>query len=270
MPVLVTVDGSSVAHRLVPRLVAEGGEVRAYVADGDEAALRASGAFVASGDLDDEGRLEAAMEQVHTVVHLAADPLAPSADRVVTSAATVLRAAGNAGVRRLVVTSLAGVGAATPSARPGRRDDGLRGALARIEDHLQAAPLPTVVVRTGLVDTPETRDLLASLAVGDLAAVEVAPVRDHDLVELLVALDTVRSEAHQGHVTFLADGPRRCTLAEHRERVGAAEGLVGRTYRPPDAHPLLRGVLAGPWDDPDTTLFDAWDFTGLVPRGPTR
>jgi nucleoside-diphosphate-sugar epimerase len=269
MPVLVTVDGTSVAHRLLPRLVAEGGEVRAWVAQGDEAGLRAAGAFVASGDVDDEGRLEAAMEQVHTVVHLAADPLAPSVERVATAASTVLRAAVNAGVRRLIVTSLAGVGALTPSARPGHAEAGLRGALARIEDDLQAAPIPTVVVRTGLVDTSETRDVLAALPTGVAADVEVAPVRDTDLIELLVALDSVRSEAHQGHVTFLADGPRWCTLAEHAERVGATTGLVGRTYRPPEEHPLLRSALAGPWRDPDTTLFDAWDFTGVVPRSPS-
>jgi uncharacterized protein YbjT (DUF2867 family) len=261
MPVLVTVDGSSVAHRLVARLLQEGGEVRAYVSRGAEAPLRAAGAFVATGDVDDEGRLEAAMAQVHTVVHVAGDPLAPSAGHVATAGDTATRAAVNAGVRRLVVVSLIGAGAA--GAGP------LRGALGRVETALQAAPVPTVVLRTGLVDTPELRDALASSPPsGALAGVEVAPVRDSDLIDLVVAIDALRSEAHEGHVAFRADGPRRTTLGAHVEALGLGGARVGRTWRPASEHPLLQPALRGPWSDEDATLFDAWSFVGLSPQPP--
>jgi hypothetical protein len=69
MPVLVTSAQHPLARRIALRLLEEGGEVRAY-AHGAVADLRAAGAIVASGEVDDEGRLEAAMVQVHTVVHV--------------------------------------------------------------------------------------------------------------------------------------------------------------------------------------------------------
>lgn len=265
MPVLVTVDGSSVSHRLVARLLDEGGEVRAYVSRGAGAALRAAGAFVATGDVDDEGRIEAALEQVHTVVHVAADLLAPSVEHVETAARTLVTAAGNAGVRRLIVVGLAGVATLTAGG-----SDPLRAALARLETTLQGAPIPTVVLRTSLLDTPELRDALASdRPSGDLADVAVAPVRDTDLVELVTAFDGLRSEAHEGHVVFRAEGPARTTLGEHVAALGLTESRVGRTYRPADAHPLLRPALAGPWLDGASALFDAWEFTGIAPQRPS-
>ncbi|MFT5222988.1 MAG: hypothetical protein ACI867_001298, partial [Glaciecola sp.] len=102
MPVLVTQADTTLGTALVRRLLATGGQVRAYCsAGGDVAILRAAGAIVAAGDVDDEGRLEAACEQVHTVIHLAGGLLSPSPERIVADAASVANAAGSAGVHRL-------------------------------------------------------------------------------------------------------------------------------------------------------------------------
>src|SRR5687768_9153463 len=91
-----------------------GGEVRVFV---DEAApsavvdaFRAACCKVARGTLDDEGHLETAAEQVHTVVHLGGGPMTPP-DAVLDDAATVLSAAIGAGCRRLIWASHVGADA---------------------------------------------------------------------------------------------------------------------------------------------------------------
>ncbi|MEX2504715.1 MAG: hypothetical protein WD378_07685, partial [Egicoccus sp.] len=66
MPVLVTAAHRPLAKQIALRLLQEGGEVRAY-GSGDTSQLRSAGAFVATGTADDEGRLESAMAEVHTV-----------------------------------------------------------------------------------------------------------------------------------------------------------------------------------------------------------
>src|ERR671919_1154539 len=74
MPVLVTGATGVVGRALVPRLVESGGEVRVYVRR-DVPEYRALGVKVAIGEADHEGRLESALEQVHTLVHLVGGPL---------------------------------------------------------------------------------------------------------------------------------------------------------------------------------------------------
>ena len=257
MPVLVTAADTPPADRLVARLLHEGGEVRAYctgAGEGDPGALRAAGAFVAVGDLDDEGRLEAAMTDVHTVVHLGVDPLARSVETVRRDAATVVRAAGNAGIRRLVVRSVPGAGGADP----------LRQVAGEVESWLAAVDVPSIVVRAGLVDRPALRDALGSARLDTEArGVTVAPVRADDLVEVIVALDAMRSTAASGHVVFAADGPRRMTMGAYLDAV-LDGGLVGHVWRPPGSVPLLRPALAGPWCD-DEGWPDVWSLTAVTP-----
>ncbi|MBW3620697.1 MAG: NAD(P)H-binding protein [Actinobacteria bacterium] len=261
MPVLVTAADSPLGVLTVRRLLDEGGEVRAYCrGDGPVSELRAAGAIIATGDLDDEGRLEAAMAQVHTVVHLAGGLLSPSAEGVTYEADVVVTAAAQAGVRRLI-------GLSVPGADPGA-DEPLRRAKGMAEAAMRSAALPTVVVRPSLVDTPRLRDALAGqrLPAGVLTR-EAAPLRASDLIELLAQLDALRSEAHEGHVVFSADGPDRMTLAGYLELAGVGDSRLGRRYRAAGSDPLLVPGLDGPWtSEVSDTVFDGWAFTGIRPR----
>lgn len=264
MPVLVTAAHRSLARRLVLRLLAEGAEVRAY-GNGVSGALRAAGAFVASGTPDDEGRLEAAMAGVHTVVHVGPGLLTRDAASITTEAEVVARAATNAGVRRLIGLSLPG--AAADAVEPVRRSS------HAAEVALASAGPPSIVVRTSLIDTPAIRDALATVGLGpEEAEVPVAPVRLTDIVELLAAFDRARSRATSGHLVVAADGPVRTTLGDLLVVVGVgrpgAGGLLGRRLLADDQAPLLRSALAGPWWSDDPRLLDGWTFAGLTPLAP--
>lgn len=265
MPVLVTVDDSPVGPETVRQLLGFGGEVRAFCTPaGDVAAVRSAGAITAAGDLLDEGHLEAAMEGVHTVVHLCTAPLGRTGRRLLEEAATVVTAALGARAQRLVVLSVAG--AAADAA------DGYRRALGEVEDLLVRAPVPSVAVRASLVDTPALRDALAGLrpTEADLDAT-VAPVRPDDVAAVLVAADAARSTATDGHAVLSAEGPQRMTLADYLEHAGVGPPgrvaqLVGRVWRPPDEVALLAGALAGRWVEDESWVVDGFGFAGRQPR----
>jgi hypothetical protein len=267
MPVLVTAADRPLARRLVHRLLEEGGEVRAY-GDGVGAAVRAAGAFVAEGTPDDIGRLEAAMIDVHTVVHLAGDVLARDAAELVATAEVVVRAATSAQVRRLIVTSLPGAAADAV--------DPLRRAAHEVEVAAATAGPPSIVLRHSLLDTPALRDALSTVGLtDDERARVVAPVRVEDLLELVVAFDRARSQAPVGHLVVAADGPERSTVARYLERVGVGRagtgGLVGRRLLGDDEVPLLRPALAaGPWWSEGPAVLDGWGFAGIEPGVPGR
>lgn len=261
MPVLITDAGRPLARRLALRLLAEGGEVRAY-GEGDLVPLRAAGVFVATGAPDDEGRLDAAMTDVHTVVHVGAGLLTSDLDASLAAARATLGAAASAGVARVLLLSLPGAG--LDAADPVRRTKGA------VEAGAVDADVPTVVLRVGLVDTPALRDALATARLPEpVRQVEIAPVRDTDLLELVVAFDGLRSTARSGHATFLASGPRRMTVAAYLQRVGVAGpgagGMVGRRLASEVELARLAQVLAGPWDEQGE---DAWAFAGLQPAAP--
>lgn len=265
MPVLVTPARRPLARRIAVRLLEEGGEVRVFDAD-DATALRAAGAFVASGAVDDEGRLEAALTDVHTMVHVAETPTAADPGRLLEEAQVVARAAANAGIRRLI-------GLSVPDAGREARD-AVRRAAGRLEELFAAVPCPSVVVRASLVDDPALRDRLATAGLGpDELEIEVAPVRSEDLVELVAAFDRARASAPTGHLVVAADGPVRTSLAGYLERV-RAEGpgrgsLVGR--RVPDEHGRARlreVLLGGRWWSTEPWIVDGWAFADLRPRPP--
>jgi uncharacterized protein YbjT (DUF2867 family) len=261
VPVLITGAHRPLARRVASALLEEGGEVRVH-SDGDVASLRAGGAIVASGTADDEGHLESSLAQVHTVVHVGRGVLAPSPETLVDEAATLARAATGAGVRRLVALSV--VGASSDA------NDPLRVASGQVEALLAATPVPTVVVRVSLVDTPAIRDALATAGLSaDELERPIAPVRPTDVVGLLVAFDRLRSSASSGHVAFTAEGPSRMTLGSFLDRLGIARpgrgSLVGRRALDPARVPMLLPSLTGPWVDDASDLPDAWDFTGTVP-----
>lgn len=267
MPVLLTRPATAVARATASLLLEAGAQVRLF---GPEvpSELRARGAFAAIGAPDDHGLLEAALAQVHTLVHVGGGLEVEHADHLVAEADLVLGAAERAGVQRVVVLSL-------PGAHPGA-DDPLRAAAGRVEQDAAARPFPTVVVRPSLVDTNAARDLLASLPGTALDDTVVAPVRVEDLAHGLVAIDEARSQATAGHVVFHAHGPEPLTVADYLRRIGAFDAaggrdLVGRVYRPGGADAPARRALAGPWTEPAGTVSaDLWDFADINPSPVAR
>jgi uncharacterized protein YbjT (DUF2867 family) len=259
MPVLVTRTETGVGRGLVARIAAMGGEVRAYGPEVPVADLRPLGAVCAVGSMLDEGHLETAMEQVHTVVHLTPLPLTDDPALVVEEAATLVTAAVGAGIRRLLVTSLSGASHDAP--------DPLRRAAAEVEEVVEATPFPSVVVRTSLVDGPETRHALARTPLAaEVLDTLVAPVREDDLVSLLAALDEQRDEVDADHAVLSADGPVAVSLREHLAAVGITPmSLVGRMVerlRPGTS--LLAEMLAISFADAGGAP-SGWEATGVRP-----
>jgi uncharacterized protein YbjT (DUF2867 family) len=262
MPVLVIAPHDEVAEILVRRIAATGGEVRAYGPDLAAAELRSLGVICAHGVLVDEGHLETAMEQVHTVIHLGFDAFGGDPHRLVEEAATIVAAAIGAGVRRLVAVTLP-----EPGAEAG---DPVRVAAAEVEELISSAPLPTVIVRPSLLDAAASLHLLARTPVGREALDSpVAPVRPADLAELLFRLDEQRDAIDAEHVVLAADGPRAVPLGEHLRARGITPlSVVGRLVerlRPGGS--TLPGVLDGPWTSAPEVL-SGWEATGVTPAAP--
>ncbi len=240
--------------------------MRAY-ANGDTSMLRAAGAFIASGTPDDEGRLEAAAADVHTIIHVGGGLFTRDPMTMVADAEVALRAAENAGVRRVIGLSLPG--ASTQAKDPLRRAKG------EVEARFAEAAVPTVVARASMIATPALLDLLATAGIGAEAQqhVNVAPVRPEDLVELVVAFDRARSSAATGHLVVAADGPVRLTLAAWLERAGVRGpgrgGMVGRRLADLSRTAQLQDVLDGPWWTEDPAIPDGWAFAGISPEPPS-
>ncbi len=263
MPVLVTTAERPLARRIVTRLIAEGGEVRAY-SDSDVSSLRAAGAIVARGAPDDEGRLEAALTDVHTVVYLGAGLISADPEDVEGRwGAALVSAARNAGVSRIIALSVPGVAS---------DGDRLRRAKHATEHALAGVDLPTVVLRCGLVDTPAVRDALLTAGIGkDGLAATITPVRPDDLVELVAAFDDARSRARTGHLVATANGPVRTTVAAYLDEVvGPIASRRGRLLVSSESARTLIDALNGPWWDDEPHLVDGWEFAGLKPAAPSR
>jgi hypothetical protein len=268
MPVLVTGAHQLLARRCVLRLLEEGGEVRAY-GSGDLSMLRAAGAMVASGTEDDEGRMEAALADVHTIVHVGAGVLTTRIEAADRAVRTLLTAASNAGVSRVICLSLPG--ASVDANDPLRRHKGA------METAMAHAPLPTIMLRTSLVDTPAVRDAVVTALPAEVRDTMVAPVRIADLLELIVAFDAARSRATTGQLIVAVDGPQRMTLGDYLAASGGAAGTdhaaapisrVGRQVASPAAAAALHAALGGPWWSDDPALADGWTFAHLTPRIP--
>jgi uncharacterized protein YbjT (DUF2867 family) len=261
VPVLVHAAHRPVARRLVHRLLAEGGEVRALAAS-EVASLRAAGAFVASADPDDEGTLEAALTGAHTLVVLLGGLGAADPGRVVAEGHAAARAADGAGIQRFVLVTIAGADEAA--------SDALRRAHAQVAAHVAALPLPSIELRVGLIDTVAARSMLVGAGLpAELRDRAVAPVRVDDLLDLVVAVDDARASARDGHLVLSADGPRRAPLVDYlasQERT--TPGLTGRRLLPDAGRRALCDTLTGPWWTEDETVPDAWQLFGLTPTSP--
>ncbi|MBW3562969.1 MAG: NAD(P)H-binding protein [Actinobacteria bacterium] len=267
MPVLVTKPETTLGREVIREVARTGGQVRAFGStDAPTAELRQLGAVVASGSLLDEGHLETAMEQVHTVIHLGVDPLASSADLVVEEAATVLSAAVGAGIRRLLVLSL-------PGAAPGA-DDPLRRAAGEVELLAREGPFPATVVRASLVDSPELRAEAARVPLPSTVLENpVAPVRPDDLAALFMWLDDQRELAGGTLEVLAAEGPTVLPLRDHLRGVGVTPmstvGRVVERLRPGSPGSVLAETLAGPWLS-GGGIADGWLRAGIEPSAPER
>ena len=202
-----------VGRATVHALLAAGDEVRAVVdpldvAAGTVDALRARGVKTALGTLDDEAQIELACEQVHTVVHGAADLLQPP-DDVLDDIATVLSAALGANAKRFVLASHQGADS------PG--DNAWLAAMAEAEAMLSDAPIDTVVVRRSLTYGPYdplTHALVEGAPGADLEAVH-APIWVDDLAAGLVSADARdRDRGAVPHLVIPLTGPADCSLGE--------------------------------------------------------
>jgi uncharacterized protein YbjT (DUF2867 family) len=233
MPVLVTGAESAVGRAVIRRLARDGGEVRVFLdleraAVVDPTPFKALGCKVARGALDDEGHVETALEQVHTVMHLASSPL-DDPPRMRDSAATVLSAAIGAGCRRVIWLSHLGVEAADGNP--------WLAACADVEELLVDAPLESVVFRRALTYGPDD-DLTAALA-GGLNAARLgrhAPLFADDLAAGVVAADADRvgTGTSDLHLVVSIGGPDVLSLAQVVRALGDVPTASGMRQRLPD------------------------------------
>lgn len=209
MPVLITGAHTSEGRATARRLLRTGGEVRVFLPPFETQAadeLRNLGCKVARGTLDDEGHLETALEQVHTVIHLAGNPMtAPAA--VLDDAASVLSAAISAECRRIIWASHLGAG--SPSGNPYLE------ACAETEQLLADAPLEAIVIRRSLTYGPDD-ELTEALAEGSLPpqALESthSPLYVDDLALVIEEADRVRGHLADLFVLLTLSGPTEVLL----------------------------------------------------------
>ncbi len=235
MPVLITGAETAEGRAAARRFLRSGGEVRVFVDPDTPAdvveAFRSARCKIARGTLDDEGHLETAAEQVHTVVHLAGGPMTPP-DTVIDDVATVLSAAIGAGCRRLVWASH--VGADDP------RSNDYLAACAETEAMLVDAPLETVVIRRALTYGPHD-PLTGALAAGSVPpeAVESThqPLYVDDLAMVVAEADRVRGGVGDLGILLTLTGPTEVLL-------GGFADLLASPDRNRDTAPPLTPVVA--------------------------
>lgn len=236
MPVMITGAEAGLGAGVIEHLRPTGGELRAYLdattaTEDDAARLRASGCKVALGELDDEGHLEAALEQVHTVAHCWTGPLHdPQAQ--VEVAATLSSAVLGAGVRRLIWVCDLAREATNP----------YLAALSEIRELFDALPVETVTlptaVRYGAGDafTDRLREGWLSGSGVD-PTVPHAPINLADVARAVVVADQHRGSRRELHLELALVGPEEHTLARFLDRLGApaldAQPPAGMP--PPDA-----------------------------------
>jgi uncharacterized protein YbjT (DUF2867 family) len=133
--ILVSGATGNVGSRVVRELRERGASVRAFVRDRDRAAgMLGEDVELAVGDFGDHASIRAALEGVEGVFLACSNQ-----PRQVEYENRVIDAARGAGVRRIVKLSAHGAGIGSPVAFWGWH--------ARIEDHLRASGVPSVVLR---------------------------------------------------------------------------------------------------------------------------
>jgi NADH dehydrogenase len=207
-------------------LLEAGGQVRVYVRR-DVPEYRALGVKVAVGDADHEGRLESALEQVHTFVHLVGGPLPEKNVDVgwlnFETTEVALRAAENAEVRRVLFLSPIG-------ADPGS-DDPYLAAKGRAEAAIEASPLEHAIFRTApiLGEGSALSTLLSRGVPARIRDTKLSPISVSDVAAALVAADTRDAELRGA---WEIGGPDVVTMGQLAERSDSPTGL-GRVLSSP-------------------------------------
>lgn len=256
MPVLICGASTTVGRQIAHNLLDEGGEIRLFSV-GDVAALRQQGAFVSHGTWDDEGRLEAALTDVHTLVFVP-HGLAWPADRIAAAANVCATAATNAGVKRVIMLSALG---AAQSHEPHRV------ALAEAERHLARVPAPTLIIRGNLVQSPRLIDALLTADLDGLDEVAVTPVTVDDVAALVVAYDQARADSRDGTLIVRCDGAATMSFGAYRRAARqrfADQGRVGRKLLSSTETSALQTFIADGFHDVDADV-DGFALAGLHP-----
>ena len=255
MTVMVTGASGLIGRALVPMLV-RNDEVRACVRRPDAAdGLRALGAKVAVGGLDDVDALAEIMKRVYSVVHLVGGPNQPDDDAVIAanhgSVMTALAAAREAKVRRFILVSAAG--AAIDASNAYLRAKGLA------EEAVAESGLEHAIVRSthayglgGLwfAATVEGATTSPPFTVGDGTA-SLAPVFADDLAAVLAELDD-----REGPVdgTWAIEGPDAASANELVTLLGP-DGAAPVPLAPSDAAERLAHGLGVPFSRTAAELF---------------
>ena len=263
MPVLITGAETAEGRAAARRFLRGGGEVRVFLDPSAETAadaFRSAGCKVARGSLDDEGHLETAAEQVHTVVHMGGTAMTPP-DQLVDDAATVLSAAIGAGCRRLIWASH--VGAGDP------RGNAFLEACAETEAMLADAPMETIIVRRALTYGPGD-PLTLALGAGALpASAEESthqPLYVDDLALVLAQADHVRGGVGDLSIEVTLTGPTEVLLSGFADLLTAPGRDRSRAPAlPPTVADLLTRDLVvddgmvGPTDIPEGLERLSWE-----------
>lgn len=258
MPVLIVGASSDVGRHLAALLLAEDAQVRVYVSTEDRD-LRAAGCKVAVGEYDDMGRIESAMEQVHTVVHLAGDA-EPAAGRSIEwmieeTTDVAVRAAGSADVRRFLATSHVG---AEPAA-----DNVFLAARGRADALVAGAGMEYGVIRCAPVIGLGTH-FGAALRAARGARTPVAPGRGSQRLNPVAAVDVARAlflaDSREGavHGTWNLGGPETISYDDLIARVTGRD-RVAHKRTVPGLPQALAQVYA------DDALADPAEFLAAFP-----
>jgi NADH dehydrogenase len=197
--------------------------VRVYVRR-DVPELRSLGVKVAVGDADHEGRLESALEQVHTVIHLIGGPVPDKGVTVdwlnVETTKVALRAAENAEVRRILFLSPLG---ADPTS-----DDAYLAAKGAAEEAIEASKLEYAIFRCAPVvgEGSALSGLLTRGAPARVRATKMTPIAATDVADALLAADTRDTGVRGG---WELGGPDIVTVEELAGETKA--GLLSRPAR---------------------------------------
>jgi NADH dehydrogenase len=229
MPVVVIGASGFVGRHAVAAFAGISPEVRAYVRRREAAEeLRALGAKVAVGSLEDVDTLATVMDGAHTVCHLVRSRSAPSEEALEASILTplrpVLKAAVAAGVKRVLYLS-------HPHASPASANAVLR-LTGLAEEAIRSSGLEHAIVRSTWIygpGSPWLDDILRrsrrrALGVAGTGRQLWAPVYVEDVTAVLVGADD-RGPLRSGVLGL--EGPDRVTADEFYRMVA---GRRARTH----------------------------------------
>jgi len=229
--ILVTGASGTVGSNVVRRLMERGAPVRALVRDAKKAvAALGNDVELVLGDFGDPATIEAALKGVDRVFLSC-----PNDPRQVDYERNVIDGVARAGVQRLVKLSANGARLGSPLEFWDWH--------ARIEQHLDGAGVPAVVLRPNFYMTNILASAEAIKHTGQLflpaADASVAMVDPRDVAAAAVAaLDGAGDDGAR----YLLTGPEPITFASVAEAVGSAAGYDVQFVSVPDV--AARGAMA--------------------------